>query len=85
MICAEISQKKNLRRAVLIENKVVINTAVVPLVGLICSSKHEVGRVIDSWLGVAVVLTEASEDEAEVTSGVLWFDRAVDALWSHKQ
>lgn len=36
--------------------------------------------MIDSWLGVAVGVGafEASEDDAEVTSGVLWLHRASD-------
>lgn len=52
-----------------------INTAVVPLVGIVCS-KHEVDIVIDSWSGFAVGLVEASDDESKVTSRVLWFHGA---------
>lgn len=62
----------------MIENKVVINTAAVPLVGLVGGSKHEVGRVIDSRSGVAVGLVEASEDEGEVTPGILRLHGAAD-------
>ena len=61
----------------MIENKVVINTAVVPL-RLLCCSKRKEGRVIDSWLGLAVGLVETVEDKAEVTSRVLWLCGAVD-------
>lgn len=61
----------------MIENIVVINTAVVSL-GFFCCSKHEECRVIDSWLGLAVGLVEADEVKAEVTSGVLWLRGAVD-------
>jgi len=62
---------------VLMENIVVINTAVVPLVGGLCSSKPEEGRVIDSWQGVAGWV-RASEHETEGTSGVLWLHEAVE-------
>lgn len=62
----------------MIENRVVIDTAVVPLMGLICRSKPEEGRVIDSWLSVPVCLVDPSEDEAEVTSRILWLHRAVN-------
>ena len=36
------------------ENVDVINTAVVPSVGVVCGREQEVGRVIDSWQGVVL-------------------------------
>ncbi len=67
-----------LRGEVMVVNKVVINTAVVALVGLACSRKPEDGRVMGRRLKVAVCLIDSSEDEAELTSGILWLHRAVD-------
>ena len=60
------------------ENVDVINAAVVPLVGVVCSIKQEVGRVIDSWQGVVLHCVGGGEEELEGTSLVLWFDRACD-------
>ena len=56
----------------------VIHTAVVPLVGVVCGRIQEVGRVIDSWLGVAACCVGSSEGEGEDTSWVLWLDGAGD-------
>ena len=41
-----------LRGEVMVKNIDVINTAVIPLVGVVCCRKQEGGRVIDSCLGV---------------------------------
>lgn len=65
-----------LRGDVLAVNTVVVNTAVVPSVGLTCPGVFKVGGVVDGWLGAAVGLFEAFEDDAELTSGVLWLHRA---------
>ena len=51
-----------------------INTSVVPLVGVVCCRKQEVGRVIDSWLGVV----GSSGGEVEGASCILWLDGAAD-------
>ena len=67
-----------LRGEVIGENVDVINTAVFPMVGVVCSMKQEVSRVIDSWLGVVLHCAGGGEAELEVTSLVLWFDRACD-------
>lgn len=62
----------------MIENKVVINTAVVPFMcGLHCV-KGEAGRVIDSWPGPPVGSVVACEVDAELTSRILWLHRADD-------
>lgn len=60
------------------ENIDVINTAVVPLVGVVCSREQEMGRVIDSWQGVVLCSVEGAEDKLEGTSLVLRFDGACD-------
>ena len=60
----------------MIKNIDVVNTAVVPLVGVVCCRKQEVGRVIDSWLGVVVCCVGSSEGELEGASWVLWLDGA---------
>lgn len=60
------------------KNKDVINTAVVSLVGGLCSRKQEVGRVIDSWLGVVVSCVEGGEGELEGASWDLGLDGAAD-------
>ena len=60
------------------ENVDFINTAVVPLVGVVCSRKQEVGRVIDSCEGVSQGCVGASEGEVEGASWVLWLDGAGD-------
>lgn len=65
-----------LRGDVLAVNTVVVNTAVVPLVCLTCSGVFKVGGVVDGRLGAAVGLVEASEDDAELTSGVSWLHGA---------
>ena len=62
----------------MIMNIDVVNTAVVPLVGVVCSRKQEVGRVTDSWLGVVVCCVGSSEGELEGASWVLWLDGAAD-------
>lgn len=67
-----------LRGDVLAVNTVVVNTAVVPLVRLTCSGVFKVGRVVGGWLGVAVGLVEAFEDDAELTSGVPWLHGALN-------
>ena len=56
----------------------VISTSVAPLVGVVCFVKQEVGRVIDSWLGVVVCCVGSREGEVEGTSCVLWLDGAAD-------
>ena len=56
----------------------VINTAVVPLVGVVCFRKQEVSRVIDSCQGVGVCCVGSSEGEVEGTSRVLWLGGARD-------
>ncbi|KAF3857660.1 hypothetical protein F7725_010861, partial [Dissostichus mawsoni] len=56
-------------------NQQVINTAVVSLVGGLCSREQEVGAVIDSWLGVVV----SGGAEQEGASWVLRLDGAADA------
>lgn len=58
------------------ENIIVINTAVVPLVGVICSREEEGSRVIDSWLDLGSV--GAGEREEEGASWVLWLSGAGD-------
>ena len=60
------------------EHSDVINTAVVSLVGVVCCRKQEVGRVIDSWLGVGVCCVGSSEGEVEGSSWVLWLDGTDD-------
>ena len=62
----------------MIRNIEVINTAVVPLVGVVCFRKQEVSRVIDSCQGVGVCCVGSSEGEVEGTSRVLWLDGARD-------
>ena len=57
-------------------NRHVINTAVGPLVAVVCCRKQEVGRVTDSWLGVLVCCVGSSEGELEGASWVLWLDGA---------
>ena len=63
---------------VIYNNIDVINTAVISLVGVVCCSKQEIRRVIDSWLGVGVCCVGASEGEVEGASLVLWLDGAAD-------
>lgn len=63
----------------MIEDKVVVNTAEVPSVALICSIKPEVCSVIDGRFaddGGGGGLVGAPEDQAEVTSRILWYHRA---------
>lgn len=48
------TQQTALRGEVMRKNIEVINTSVASVVGGLCSRKQEVGRVIDSWLGVVV-------------------------------
>ncbi len=55
-----------------------INTAVISLVGTVCSREQEMGRVIDSWQSVVLCSVVGDEDKLEGTSLVLWFDRARD-------
>ena len=62
----------------MIRNIDVINTAVVPLVGVVCFRKQEVSRVIDSGQGVGVCCVGSSEVEVEGASRVLWLDGAAD-------
>ena len=59
-------------------NVEVINTAVVSLVGGLCSRKQEGCGVIDSWLGVVVRCVGGGEGELEGASWVLWLDGAAD-------
>ena len=56
----------------------VISTSVAPLVGVVCFREQEVGRVIDSWLGVGVCCVGSSEGEVEGSSWVLWLDGTTD-------
>lgn len=56
----------------------VIKTAVTSLVGGVCCMKQEVGRVIDSCLGVVVWCVGGSERELEEASRVLWLNGAAD-------
>lgn len=58
------------------ENLDVINTAVVPLVAMVCIRKQEVGGVIDSFLGVDLCCVRGGEGELERASWVLWFNGA---------
>lgn len=67
-----------LRGDVLAVNTVVVNTAVVPLVCLTRPGVFKVGGVVDGWLGVAVGLVEAFEDDAELTSIVFALHRALN-------
>lgn len=60
------------------ENIDVIDAAVHPSVGVVSSKELEMGRMIDSWLGVVPCLAGGGEDELEGPSLVLWFDRAGD-------
>ena len=60
------------------EHSDLINTAVVALVGVVCFRKQEVGRVIDSWLGVGVCCGGSSEGEVEGACWVLWLDGTAD-------
>lgn len=60
------------------ENIDVINTAVVPLVAMVCSRKREVCSVIDSFLRVVVRCAGGGEGELERASWVLWFNGASD-------
>ena len=60
------------------EHSDLINTAVVSLVGVVCCRKQEVGRVIDSWLGVGVCCGGSSEGEVEGACWVLWLDGTAD-------
>lgn len=62
----------------MVKNMDVINAAVVSLVGGLCSRKQEVGRVIDSWLGVVGCCVGGGEGELEGASWVLWLDGAAD-------
>ena len=55
-----------------------INTAVVSLVGVVCSREEEVGRVIDSWAGASQGCVGAGEGEVEGASWDLWLDGAGD-------
>ena len=64
---------------VIYNNTDVINTSVAPLVGVVCIRVGEVGRVIDSWLGVVVCGVGSSEGEVEGASCVLRPDGADDA------
>ena len=59
-------------------NRHVINTAVGPLVAVVCCRKQEVGRVIDSWQGVLVGRLCSGEGEVEGASWVLRPDGAAD-------
>ncbi|KAF3857847.1 hypothetical protein F7725_011048 [Dissostichus mawsoni] len=68
-------QQTALRGEAMRANQEVINTAVVSLVGGICSREQEVGAVIDSWLGVVV----SGGAEQEGASWVLRLDGAADA------
>ncbi|KAF3850498.1 hypothetical protein F7725_012270 [Dissostichus mawsoni] len=52
LTCDGDGEQTALRGQVLRKSRDVINTAVVSLVGGLCSREQEVGRVIDSWLGV---------------------------------
>ena len=60
------------------ENVDLINTAVVSLVVVVWSRKEEVGRVIDSCVGVSQGCVGAGEGEVEGASWVLWLDGAGD-------
>lgn len=60
------------------ENIDVINTAVVPLVGVVCSREQEMGSVIDSWQGVVLCCVGVGEDKLEGASWILWQDGAAD-------
>ena len=60
------------------ENIDAINTAVVSLVGGVCIRKQEVGRGIDSWLGVVEERVGGGEGELEGASWVLRLDGAAD-------
>lgn len=56
----------------------VINTSVIPLVGVVSSREQEIGRVIDSWQGVVLSSTGGSKEQLEGSSLVLWFSRTCD-------
>ena len=56
----------------------VISTAVIPLMGVVCFRIQEVGRVMDSWLGVVVCCLGSSEGQVEGSSWILWLDGATD-------
>lgn len=60
------------------ENVDLIDTSVVSLVGVVCRGKQEVGRVMDSWVGVYQGCVGAGEGEMEGASWVLWLDGAAD-------
>ena len=63
---------------VIYNNIDVISTAVIPLMRVICFRIREVGRVIDSWLGVVVCCVGSSEGEVEEASCILWLDGTAD-------
>lgn len=63
-----------LRGKVLTDNEVVVNAAVVALVGVVCSRKQEADGVVESRLCLDEGLVE---EEAEVASWILWLHRAV--------
>ena len=67
-----------LRWEVIGENIEVINTAVLPSLGGLCSREQEVGRVIDSWQGVVLWCSWGGQNKLEGASWVLWQDGAAD-------
>ncbi|KAF3850427.1 hypothetical protein F7725_012199 [Dissostichus mawsoni] len=75
LTCDGDGEQTALRGQVLRKSRDVINTAVASLVGGLCSREQEVGRVIDSWLGVVV----SGGAEQEGASWVLRLDGATDA------
>ncbi|KAF3850471.1 hypothetical protein F7725_012243 [Dissostichus mawsoni] len=74
LTCDGDGEQTALRGQVLRKSRDVINTAVVSLVGGLCSREQEVGRVIDSWLGVVV----SGGAQQEGASWVLRLDGATD-------
>lgn len=56
----------------------VIDTAVVPLVGVVRSKEEEKCRVIDSWQGEVVRCARVAENELEEPSEVLRLDGTGD-------
>ena len=60
------------------ENIEVINTAVLPSVGVVGSREQEVSGVIDSWQGGVIYCVGGGGDELEEASWVLWFDGAAE-------
>lgn len=55
-----------------------INKDVVPLVYALSIGKHEMCRVIDSWLGIVACCVESLEGELEGASWILWLDGTAD-------